>query len=72
MPVGVRLVAFGVRVAPLVVREAQCGQKVRTVSYSLPRGGRQGRELVWVPGGLADFRGGVRARSGILGVGPLA
>lgn len=42
VPVGVRLVAFGVRIAPLVVGEAQGGENVRAVPQSLPGGGRQG------------------------------
>lgn len=71
MPVSVRLVAFGVWIAPLVVGEAQGGQNVSTVSQRLPRGGRQGRGLVGIPGGLAYFGGGVRAGCGILGVRPL-
>lgn len=66
MTVRVCLVTLGVRVAPLVVGQAQGRKNVRA------RGGGQGRQLVGVPGGLADLGGGVGACGGVLGVRPLA
>lgn len=55
-----------------MVGKAEGRKDVRAVAQSLSRGGGQGRQLVGVPRGLADFGGGVGACGGVLGVCPLA